>query len=166
MPLWPDRCQDGCDDCDGTGDSRRDRPLDRKAAWTSRAARVPTCAPRSLCNSNIALRWQPLDDERGAGARWVELWSLEEDGSFEVAQLAAGLETEVLCQPCPSSLERGQRVRLAPTAVEGDHELGVEPLPVGVDGDGTLEVRDDQVVLADDEPYIYQALEGGQAIVF
>lgn len=97
-------------------------------------------------------------------ARWVQLRRLEEDGLFELAQLAARLEAEVFGQPGTSSLERGQRVRLASGAVEGEHELGVEPLSVRVEGDGALELGNDLAVLAEDEPCLCQALEGGQAV--
>jgi hypothetical protein len=44
-------------------------------------------------------------------------------------------------------LEGGQRARLASRAVEGDHELGVEPLSVRVEGDGKLKLGDDLAVL-------------------
>jgi hypothetical protein len=89
---------------------------------------------------------------------------LEEDGSFELAKLAAGLQAEVFGQPGTSSLERCQRVRLASAAVEGNHELGVEPLSVGVESDGAFELRNDLAVLAEDEPCLCQALERGQAV--
>jgi hypothetical protein len=40
----------------------------------------------------------------------------------------------------------------------------MEPLPVGVEGDGQLELGDYLAVLAEKEPCVGQGFEGGQAV--
>src|ERR1019366_4976413 len=96
--------------------------------------------------------------------RRVKLWCLEKDASLELAQLATGIDAEIFCQPGTSVLKRCQRVRLASRAVQGDHQLSVGPLPVGVQGNSAFELRNDLAVLAQEEPGVYQGLERGQAV--
>jgi hypothetical protein len=96
--------------------------------------------------------------------RRVQLRRLDQDCSFELSQLPARLEAEVFAQPGASFLEHCQRVRLASRSVQGDHKLGVEPLPVGVEGNRALKLGNDLAVLAEDQPGVYQGLERGQAV--
>jgi hypothetical protein len=60
-------------------------------------------------------------------------------------------------------LVRLQGIRLALAAVEGEHQLGAEALPVGMLGDQGLELPHQLDVVAEGELGIVQLLEGGQS---
>ena len=65
-----------------------------------------------------------------------------EDLLLELAQARAGLEPELVGEPGPDPLVGRQRVGLAARAVQrGDQQLP-QPFPIGVGGDGGLELAD------------------------
>src|SRR5262249_10184928 len=68
---------------------------------------------------------------------------LAEDRPLELLQLLAGLDPELVDEHGPPALVDRQRIRLAPAAVEREHELGTYVLAVGMCRDERLEGRDD-----------------------
>ena len=68
---------------------------------------------------------------------------LAQDRGLEVAELLAGLEPELVVQPRAQAAIDLERVRLPPGAVQGEHQLGVQALLVGVLGDEGLERSDE-----------------------
>ncbi len=65
-----------------------------------------------------------------------------EDASLELAQLGPGLYSELIDQLAARGAECGQRVRLPPRSVQGEHAGGVETLPQGMLAGELLELRD------------------------
>ena len=70
----------------------------------------------------------------GGHARQGQVGRLLEDLALEQSQLVAGLDPLLLHQDPPDPAVHGQGLGLATTPVQGDHELGPEPLAVGVRG--------------------------------
>lgn len=62
-----------------------------------------------------------------------------EDRSLEVGEWRRRLETQLLAQGLAVLPDGAQGVRLAPRAVQGDDELGAEPLPERMGGDQRLD---------------------------
>jgi hypothetical protein len=70
----------------------------------------------------------PRPARQRAGRRTVEIWVLGENRVVEAAQLGTRLEPDLVEQDLPGVPERLQRLRLAPTAVEREHPLAMQPL--------------------------------------
>ena len=59
----------------------------------------------------------------------IETGILLEDRPLETLQGRAGVDAELLHQRMPRVLERLERLRLSPGAIQREHELSAEPLP-------------------------------------
>ncbi len=68
---------------------------------------------------------------------------LPQDRGLEVPQLLTGLEPELVVQLRTQAAIHLEGVRLPPGAVQGEHQLGVQALLVGVLGDEGLERADE-----------------------
>ena len=87
---------------------------------------------------------RPIDRRAPGGTpRQGQVGRLLEDLALEQSQLVAGLDPLLLHQDPPDPAVRGQGLGLATTPVQGDHELGPEPLAVRVLGHQPLELGDD-----------------------
>jgi hypothetical protein len=60
------------------------------------------------------------------------------DGSFQLVQARAGLDPELLAEGPPRLPIRLERLGLAITPIERDHQLGAQPLAVRMLGDEIL----------------------------
>ncbi len=112
---------------------RHDREPEEKA---------PGARPRRLPR-HVGCAWGrhrlPGLGERRGRERLV----LPQDGSLEIAELLSGLEPELVVQPRAQATVRLERVRLSPRAVQGEHQLGVQALLIGVLDDEGLEGSDE-----------------------
>ena len=90
--------------------------------------------------------------------RQVELGVLAQDGLVQLAQVAARLDAELLDEPAPGRLVDIQRVGLAATAVEGEHELAAQALLQRVLGREGFQLADQLGVLAEREIGLDRAL--------
>ena len=88
-------------------------------------------------------RRQVAGGRRASGAAQPRI--VLEDPSLELLQPRSRLEPEVLGEPAPDPLIGGQRVGLAPGAVEGGDEQLPQPLLVRIRRDGALELADHRV---------------------
>jgi hypothetical protein len=61
--------------------------------------------------------------------RQIQPWRLGEDGRVDPAQLRPRVDAQLLDQDRPGPLVGQQRIRLSARAVQGQHELGPQPLP-------------------------------------
>ena len=95
----------------------------------------------------------------GAGEGLV----LAQHGRLQPAQLGAGVDAQLVAQVAAGVLEGPQRLRLAPAAVEGDHQQAPQPLPQGVGGDQALQLLGALDVAAEVEVGLDAVLGGGQA---
>src|SRR6266516_5594947 len=93
-----------------------------------------------------------------------ELRILGEDFPLELLQLWAGLEPELLAERPAGLAVRLQRVRLPAGAVEGAHQLSLQPLAEWVFADELLELRDDLGVAACGEIVLDAVLEHGEPL--
>ncbi len=100
------------------------------------------------------------------GRRRRERLVLLEDRPLEPAQLLTGLEPELLVEQPAAGLIDGERVRLAPAPVEGDHQLAAEALPQRMPADEPLQLRDELGVPAELEIGVDALLECGNALLF
>ena len=71
-----------------------------------------------------------------------QLGVLHQDRGFDLAELAAGLDAELLDEHVACSLVRGQRVDLPTGSVERDHEVSTEAFAVRVAAHEPLELCD------------------------
>ena len=90
-----------------------------------------------------------LEGHRGRGE--IELGRVVEDAQLQVLQPGAGLDAH-LGQALVGVAVGGERVRLAPGAVEREHQLGHRPLAPGVLADPALQLPDE--VLVHPEPQL------------
>jgi hypothetical protein len=96
------------------------------------------------------------------GGREVEGGIVEEDHPLELAQLRAGREAE-LGERAPGGAVGGERVGLAPAAVERDHQLPPGALAQRIRGDGGAQRGQQLVVAALRQPALGQLLLRGGA---
>jgi hypothetical protein len=94
---------------------------------------------------------------------WLERRILAQDRLVEVAQRAAGLDSELLDEDRPRFLIRLERLRLPPGTVEGEHQLSAEALAVWVLAHERLELADERRVAAGGEIGVDPVLEARQA---
>ena len=73
---------------------------------------------------------------------------MAEHRSLELLQGRPRLDAKLLDQRRPRRLVGGQRLRLPPRPVEGEHQLAAEPFPQRVLGDQALELGDELRTLA------------------
>jgi len=73
----------------------------------------------------------------------VERRILPQDRRLERTQRGPRLDPELLHEPPPSRAVDGQCLSLAPGAIEGEHQLAVQPLAERICGDELLEPWDD-----------------------
>ena len=102
----------------------------RRSGSGTRRLVVRTAGPRRRADAT-GPRW-----EAGQGQRL----GLVEYLALELPQLLARLEAELVDERRPDTAVGGQGVRLAPAPVEGDHQLGPEPLAQRMDGHQALEL--------------------------
>ncbi len=76
---------------------------------------------------------------------------LAEDRLLQLPQLGAGLQAELVEERLARGAVRLQRVRLAPRAVEREHQQSAEPFPERVLDDQRLELTEHLVVAAEPE---------------
>ena len=105
----------------------------------------------SPCRSGAAGRGRRQPDVR-----------LPEHPLFEVPQLLAGLDPLLLDEDPSDPSVRGQRLRLSTAPVEGDHQLGPQPLAVRVERHQSLEVRHDLRMAAEGQVDVHPELDGLQ----
>jgi hypothetical protein len=99
---------------------------------------------------------------RGGGGE-VELLVLVQDRLMQLAQRAPRLDPELLDQRRARGLVGLERIRLAPGAIEGEHQLCVQPLAQRMPGGERLEPTDDSGVLAGGEVGVDPLLERAEA---
>ena len=97
----------------------------------------------------------PDGGRAGEGQRRV----LGEDRRLQPAQLGPGFEAELLDQQAATLLEHPQRIRLAPGAVQRQHQQPTQPLPQRMGRDELLELDDGALVPAQLELEIEPLLE-------
>ena len=102
------------------------------------------------------------DRGRGHGTGEVQRGVLGEHRGLEPLELGAGIEAELLDEHGTGATERLERVGLTARAVEGEHQVGVQLLAVGVLADQLLQLGDDRGVLAEGEIQLEPVLERGQ----
>ena len=71
---------------------------------------------------------------RRLGTSGRERLVLTQDRRLELPEVRAGLEAELVLEHAATRLVGVQRVRLAAGAVEREHQLGAQPLAIGVLG--------------------------------
>ena len=76
-------------------------------------------------------------------------WVLAENGPLELAQLGARIDAQLLGERLARPLERGECICLPAGAIEREHELRPQTLPVRMLGDQLLELRNETVVIAE-----------------
>jgi hypothetical protein len=86
------------------------------------------------------LRWRDLAGGRGGRCGRSKRVVLPQDGSLEVAQLRAGLDTDLLDEHPAGRLVGGESVGLSAAAIEGDHQLATGPFPQRLGSDERLEL--------------------------
>ena len=129
-------------DSDERGEQERSPGGDQHAA-------APACGDRGLPLSGIA-------------GRRLQRRVLGQDGSFELLQLAAGLEAKLLDQPTPRDAIALQRVGLAPRSVQREHQLSDEPLAHGMLVHEPFQLPDQPPVLAQRKLRVDPLLQSGQ----
>ncbi len=90
---------------------------------------------------------------------------LAQDRAFEIAQLRARVEAELVEQDRPHPLVRLQRVALASLAVQRQHQLGPEPLAQRVRRDLLFERRDELAARAHRELDLVALLDRVELLV-
>jgi hypothetical protein len=107
---------------------------------------------------NLAVRLRTIDgaehtgdlvgtDRRGFGRR--ERGLLDQDRGFHLSQLTARFETELVDQHLAGGLVRGERVRLPTSAIQREHQLAPQALPVRVARNEGFELREQLDVAAE-----------------
>jgi hypothetical protein len=98
---------------------------------------------------------------RGAGGRALKLGVLLQDRPLELAQLLAGLQSEVLDQFAARPAVGLERIRLAPGPVEGEHQQRPQSLAERVADQQALQLRDRRGIVAELELGLEGILECG-----
>ena len=115
-------------------------------------------------------------DEAGALGREVVLWPwwrcwvghlqdwvLEQDLLLAPAQPAARLDAQLLVQDLAGAVEGLEGIGLAARAVQRQHQLAPQPLPVGVVGQQRLQLGDQPAVPTEGQVGLDAVLQRGQA---
>ena len=122
---------------------------------SSPAAKIAATAAASRIAPPAAIRTPPRLRPSRAGpsarrrTRRVDRRVLPEDRLLEGLELAARLEPELVGERTTRVLVARERIRLAARAVEGEHELGAQPLARGMLSDEGLELWDQGRVAAE-----------------
>ena len=90
---------------------------------------------------------------------------LRKDRALEVAQTLARLDAQILDQGLASVLIGLERSRLPLAAVQSEHQLGTESLPVGVLADERLELPDQLGMAAERQLCLVEILDRGHTQV-
>jgi hypothetical protein len=106
-----------------------------------------------------------LEAHRDHGRR-IQSGIVIEDATFEIAQLGAGFETELLAEHASSSTERSKRLGLTPGAVEGEGEASVQPFTQRVFGNKRLQLADDMAMASEGEVGVDARLDSGKPLFF
>ena len=88
---------------------------------------------------------------------------MSEDPLLERSQLGTGFQPELVVERLATSAIHVERVGLAPTSVQRDHQLPQQPLTVGVQCDECLELADQIAVMTEHEVGVDPVLERRQA---
>src|SRR5262245_26654608 len=91
------------------------------------------------------------DGRPGVTGRRFERRVVREDRSFQILELPAGFEAQLFREHSPRVLVGGERVGLAPRAVEGQHQLRAEALAQRVLTGERLELDDELFVSTERE---------------
>ena len=83
-----------------------------------------------------------------------------QDGLVEVAQFLAGFEAVLVGEQPADPLVSGEGLGLAAAAVQGEHGLAVESLPLGVFGDQAFEFGDELGVPAEPQVEVDAVFQG------
>jgi hypothetical protein len=115
-------------------------------------------------------------DEAGALGREVVLWPwwrcwvghlqgrvLEQDLLLAPAQPAARLDAQLLVQDLAGAVEGLEGIGLAVRAVQCQHQLAPQPLPVGVVGQQRLQLGDQPAMSTEGQVGLDAVLQCGQA---
>ena len=98
----------------------------------------------------------------GISWRRLQRGVLGQDRSFELLELATGLEPELVDQPTPRDAVALERVGLATRSVQREHQLTDKALAQGMLVHERLELPDQPCVLAQRELRVDPLLERGQ----
>lgn len=97
--------------------------------------------------------------------RLLEFRILAQDRLLHPPQIRPWLYPQLTGQQAPRPAERGQRLALPPGPVEGQHELPVERLVVGMAGGQGLQLRDQVLSPAKHEVGLDAPFQGEQVLV-
>ena len=139
---------------DGEARTERDRSEARDARCDDRPPRKAT-RRRRLFGFGLGLCRDRSSDRQ----RLV----LAQDRRLEIAQFLAGLQPEIVLEGAATRLVDVECARLSAGAVEGEHQLRTEPLPVGMLRDQRLELRHECGIAAKCEIGIDSLLERAQS---
>jgi hypothetical protein len=88
-----------------------------------------------------------------------------EDGALDPTELAAGFQAELVAQDRPGAAVGSEGLGLPAAPVEGDHQVGPEPLPEGMLPHERLEFTDELSGAAGGEVGADAGFEGGQVLL-
>ncbi|MEZ5100241.1 MAG: hypothetical protein R3C15_10680 [Thermoleophilia bacterium] len=108
---------------------------------------------------------RPAIVSRAVRCYTVEVRVLLQHPPFQLPQAARRLDAELLCQMPTERLVRRERVGLAAGAVQREHELTAEPLPVGVLVDEAGELRRERWRTAEREVGVDAVLEAREPLL-
>jgi hypothetical protein len=115
-------------------------------------------APRTDPVGEIA-----LSGRRWPGRRERQCWILSKDLALELPEGGAGIEPELVRKRLTAFLVDMECLGLPSGAIQGEHELGAEPLTQRVRYDHALELGYQLRVRAEVELGVESVLEGGEA---
>ena len=150
------------DDCGALGRSALGRRgQDRIEAGQFRVA------PGEARHRRRQLRWdrrfRRSGPQRGRRDGRFQRRILPQDGGFQIAQRLAGIDSQLLGKGGAQPLVGGERVGLAPAAVQRQHQLGVDLLIQRVIGHHRGQVGHDLLVPAQRQQHVGALFGGGGA---
>src|SRR5581483_4206083 len=140
----------------GTGD--RDEP----DVWPAEQC-DELLALAAAADQRVRRRGQIRGLTRRRGGRECRI--LVQDGTLELLQRAARLESELVDEGPSCRPVRLERLRLPARAVEGDHQLAAQPFPERLLRDERLELADEPCMATKREIGVDPLLEGGETLV-
>jgi hypothetical protein len=102
-------------------------------------------------------RFRRSGPQRARRGGRFQRWILPQDGGFQIAQRLAGIDSQLLGKGGPQPLVGGERVGLAPAAVQRQHQLGVDLFIQRVLGHHLFQVGHQLRMLSGREPRLGQA---------
>jgi hypothetical protein len=102
---------------------------------------------------------------RGRAGGQVQAGVLTQDGLLQPSQFGSGLDAELVVQQPPGGPVDLQRLGLAAAAVQGQHQLGAEPLPQRLLLDQAVELTGQLAMQAETQLGVDAGLQGAQALV-